>query len=337
MWHAIVGHDDVVERFRRALGRGRLASSFLFAGPAGIGKRTFALKLAQALLCSTRPEAEMDPCQQCPACVQVAAGTHPDLLLVAKPDDKSFLPLELLIGDKEHRGRQGLCHDLSLKPYMGGRKIAVIDDADFLNPEGANSLLKTLEEPPPRSVLILIGTSPARQLPTIRSRCQLVRFRPIAPDLLLGLIMAQGITDDQSEARRLAATSGGSLQQARQGADRELWAFRSRLYEWLTAPVLPSVPLAAAVLEFVDSAGKEAAVRRARARQVLQLAIEYYRRSLHAVPQSPTPAAQQPLPVETAAACLDRTLEAAEQIDRNVHQATLLECWADDLATITSG
>ena len=65
---------------------------------------------------------------------------------------------------------EGLCHDIALRPFMGGYKVALIDDADYLNAEGANCLLKTLEEPPPRSVLILIGTSPAKQLPTIRSR-----------------------------------------------------------------------------------------------------------------------------------------------------------------------
>ena len=127
-------------------------------------------------------EAALDPCETCPSCTMVLAGTHPDLDVVGKPADKAFLPLELFIGDREHRRQEGLCHNISLKPFMGGRKIAVIDDADFLNAEGANCLLKTLEEPPPQSVLILIGTSPAKQLPTIRSRCQLVRFRPLAAE-----------------------------------------------------------------------------------------------------------------------------------------------------------
>ena len=72
--------------------------------------------------------------------------------------------------------REGLCHDISLKPYSGRRKVAVIDDADYLNQEGANALLKTLEEPPPKSLLILIGTSEQRQLPTIRSRCRRLRW-----------------------------------------------------------------------------------------------------------------------------------------------------------------
>ena len=86
-WQGILGHDEVAEHFRRALARGRLASSFLFVGPPGIGKRWFALKLAQALLCQRSPEEALDPCGTCPACVQVAAGTHPDLEIIAMRAD----------------------------------------------------------------------------------------------------------------------------------------------------------------------------------------------------------------------------------------------------------
>ncbi len=263
MWHAVLGHDDVLEQFRRALGRNRLASSFLFAGPPGVGKRTFALKLAQAMLCQARPEAAMDPCEACSACLQVAAGTHPDLQVIGKPDDKSFIPLDLLVGEREHRRREGLCHDIALKPYLGGRKIAIIDDADYLNAEGANALLKTLEEPPPRSVLILIGTSPAKQLPTIRSRCQLIRFRPLPSDVVADLLTSKGLVTDASEARRLAQYSDGSLQHALELADPELWTFRNALFERLAEPTLQSVTLARSVAAFVDGAGKEASARRA--------------------------------------------------------------------------
>ena len=106
-WQGIHGHDDVVQRFRQILAGGRLASSFLFIGPAGIGKRTFAQKLAQALLCETNSEERLNPCGTCPACQQVAATSHPDLEVVAKPKGKSFIPIELLIGDREHRMREG--------------------------------------------------------------------------------------------------------------------------------------------------------------------------------------------------------------------------------------
>ncbi|MEN6557054.1 MAG: DNA polymerase III subunit delta' [Thermoguttaceae bacterium] len=324
-WHGIDGHDDVVEEFRRAIGRGRLASSFLFVGPPGVGKRTFAMKLAQAMLCSTRSESSLDPCETCPSCRQVAAGAHPDMTVVSKPDDKSFLPLELLIGEREHRRREGLCHHLALKPSLGGRKIAVIDDADFLNSEGANALLKTLEEPPPRSVLILIGTSPAKQLPTIRSRCQLIRFQPLPLDVVERLVLSAGLTDDPAEARRLAQHSEGSLERARDLSDAELWSFRDATVERLSCPVLNSVELARAVSAFVDQAGREASARRARLRQVIGAAVEFYRRRLREPCDNVTVS-------DRNAARLERCLDALEQIDRNANQATLIECWADDLA-----
>ena len=254
-----------------------MASSFLFAGPAGIGKRTLALKLAQAMLCQQRPEEALDPCETCQSCAMLLAGTHPDLDLVAKPADKSFIPVERFIGDAEHRRQQGLCHNISLKPFMGGRKIALIDDADFLNAEGANSLLKTLEEPPPRSVLILLGTSPAKQLPTIRSRCQLVRFQPLPTEVVAQLLLSRGLVQNEAEARRLAAFSEGSIERALELADPALWEFRGTLYEHLAAARLESVRLAASVSAFVDEAGKEAPPRRARLRQVVGFAAAFYR------------------------------------------------------------
>ncbi len=345
-WHGIEGHDDVVERFRVALTRRRLASSFLFAGPDGIGKRTFAIKLAQALLCENRPEEELDPCETCSSCVQVEAQSHPDLVLVSKPKDKTLLPLELLIGDKEHRNRRGLCHDISLKPSSGRRKIAVIDDADFLNPEGANSLLKTLEEPPPRSLLILIGTSPARQLPTIRSRCQLIRFRPLLGSIVADLLQRQRLVDDSAIAERLAAHGSGSLGEAAQMADSDFWDFRGSFLKRLAEPVPDSVRLAKAVLAYVDEAGSEASVRRRAVRRALAAGADFYRHLLRGLVGHPPPAesglagaverALQTWPGDetTAADCLQRCLDAGRQFDRNAHQANLVECWLDDLASI---
>jgi DNA polymerase III subunit delta' len=343
-WHGILGHDDVAEQFRRALARNRLASSFLFAGPPGVGKRAFALKLAQAMLCQQRPEEAFDPCEECPTCVQVAAGTHPDLDVVGKPGDKSFIPLELLIGEREHRRREGLCHNIALKPYMGGRKIAIIDDADYLNAEGANALLKTLEEPPPRSVLILIGTSPAKQLPTIRSRCQLIRFRPLSMEIVAELLESKGYVADHSEAIRLARHGEGSVQRALELADPELWSFRNGLLGSLCEPRLASVELAKTVTAFVEGAGKEAPARRARLRQVVAFAAEFYRQLLHAqygINTSDDEALRDCVGRaieggqdrgELSAARLDRCLDAATQIDRNANQTTLIECWLDDLA-----
>jgi DNA polymerase-3 subunit delta' len=323
-----------------------LGSSFLFAGPAGIGKRSFAVKFAQALLCEKHPEEALDPCEHCPGCIQVIAGTHPDFQLVAKPDDKSFIPLELLIGDKEHRRREGLCHHIALKPRAGGRKIAVIDDADYLNAEGANALLKTLEEPPPRSLLILIGASPARQLPTIRSRCQLIRFQPLDAESLARLLPAQGIAADAADAQRLARYGEGSIQRAGELADAELWKFRNALHQRLAAERLDSVSLARLTAKFVDEAGKDAAPRRRRLHQVIGFAADFYRRLLRAANGAAKAdnaeddrlideaLKRQSLDIEKTIARLERCLEADQQVDRNANQSTLIETWLDDLSGV---
>jgi DNA polymerase III delta' subunit len=345
-WQGIEGHDPVVEQFRRAIEHNRLASTFLFIGPPGIGKRTFAEKLAQALLCPNVDDKTLNPCGRCDSCVQVASRTHPDLMIVEKPADKTAIPVSAFIGDDNRRMREGLCHDIALKPFMGGRKVAIIDDADFLNEEGANALLKTLEEPPPRSVLILIGTSADRQLPTIRSRTQLIRFRPLANSVVAEILLARGLIDDKQQAERLAGFSEGSVRRAVELADDALWEFRGELFAALAVRPLTSATLAAPLTSFVESAGKEASARRARARQVVGFAIDFYRQLLRAlcglaaegddqlVRAAEKASAVWPFDAEAAGACIDRSLEAIAHIDRNAHQTTLLECWLDDLARI---
>ncbi len=213
-------------------------------------------------MCSRVPEAELDPCETCPACLQVLAGTHPDLELVAKPEGRSGLLIEQFLGSLEKRGQEGMCHNLARRPMMGTRRVAVIDDADTLDGEAANCLLKLLEEPPPRSLLILIGTSAEMQLPTIRSRCQIVRFSPLSRAAVVELLLQHGLVADANEAGRLARYSEGSLSRAAELADGALWDFRRKLLEGLSARNVASVRLAQEVTAFVDEAGSEAPPRR---------------------------------------------------------------------------
>ncbi len=230
MWQGILGHDDIAERFRRTLAAGRLASTYLFVGPPGIGKRRFALELAHALLCTEAAEADLKRCGQCESCRMFAAGNHPDLEIVGLPADKSSLPIELFIGDREHRNQDGLCHRLGLRPFFGRRRVAIVDDADHLGIASANCLLKTLEEPPPSALLILIGTSPSRLLPTIRSRSQVVRFQPLAPDTVATILTDNGAVADRELAQRVAELSEGSVERAMRLAEPALWGFRDQLF-----------------------------------------------------------------------------------------------------------
>ncbi len=340
-WQTIRGHDRVVEKFRRALMKGRLASTFLFVGPLGIGKQTFALKLAQGLLCERVPEARLEPCGQCPSCHQVMSLNHPDVERIGKPADKAFIPVELLIGDLEHRMRAGLCYNIALKPFSGRRKVAIIDDADYLNKEGANCLLKTLEEPPPKSILILIGTSEQRQLPTIRSRCQIVRFQPLSESDVADLLLEKGLCSDAAVARAAAAHSDGSLERAIWWTDASVLEFRTELLKLLRQPDFELQPAAKMTSQFVDDGGKESALKRQRLRVVVSLAEEFYRTALLAMESSELPldaelkaavsSALRWMPIGAPATCLEICLDAYAHIDANVNQATFIDWWLDEL------
>jgi DNA polymerase-3 subunit delta' len=341
-WQSIRGHDRVLEMFRQAIAKGRLASTFLFVGPPGIGKRSFALKLAQSVLCERVPEAQLQPCGECPSCHQVASGNHPDLILISKPADKAFIPIKLLIGEDETRMREGLCYDLASKPYSGRRKIAIIDDADYLNREGANCLLKTLEEPPPSSLLILIGTSEQRQLPTIRSRCQIMRFQPLAASDVAALLMEKGLCSDPAVAQLAAERSEGSLERAALWLDESVREFRHTLLDMLCQPDIELQPAAKTVSQFVDAAGKEAAAKRQRLRLVISLAEEFYRAALVATEsgqqsqdsdlKKAVATATRWMAADAPATCLEICLDAYGHIDANVNQATFIEWWLDALA-----
>ena len=343
-----LGHEKVWERFQKSFSNDRLASTYLFVGPAGIGKRTVAARLAQTLLCDELNEA-FRACDQCASCKLIAAGNHPDLLTVSRPDGKNFIPLELLIGDREHRRRQGLCHDISLTPYYGKRKVAVIDDADHLNVEGANCLLKTLEEPPDKSLLILIGTSEHRQLPTILSRSQIIRFQALSREQLSILLEQQQLNDDVAFDDLLNA-GGGSIQLALKLSDRELFEFRARLLGQLGTADPASDGFPKDLLDFVENRHKDAAARREEYTLLADMAIAFFgaamRMAVNSNPNSDDEllslkirnwlelAAVRGAAGEIAADCIERTEQFKFQIAANLSSANIVPSWLNDLGAI---
>ncbi len=338
-WQSIRGHDRVVESIRRALEGGRLPHAFLFVGPEGIGKLAFALKLAQTLLCERVPAAEMAPCGACPGCVQVLGGTHPDLLRVARPDDKHELPIRVI---------RDLCLDLGLKPARGGRKVAIIDDADDLNDEAANAFLKTLEEPPDGSVLILIGTSPETQLDTIISRCRVVRFAPLTEAELAAVLIEHGVVADPGDADRLARLGEGSVARARGLADPALADFRRGLFDDIADPMgFDATTLARRVEAFVTSVGKEGSIHRERARIVIGELVRLFRsafwESAGVNPPSPDPhdrkviaALASRVETESILALTDRCLDADFHIRRKLGLKLIFESLTHDIGKLVS-
>lgn len=331
-WQRVRGHDTQVQAFDRIVRRGRLGHAYLFTGPSGIGKRLFADELAKALLCEAADGQKLEACDHCIACTLVAAGTHPDLFVANRPEESLELPIEVV---------RELCHSLALKPARGRGKVAILDDADDLNEASANCFLKTLEEPPPRSVLLLVGTSADRQLSTIISRCQIVPFTPLPQDLVRELLRSQGL-EDPSLIDRLARLSGGSVAQARALAVPGLWEFRRSLIKSLTQVPLDSVTLAQTWMRFVEEAGKESAAQRRCAARVLGLLIDFLSAALAmSVGREPPLAEPEDLQLledlvrrtdpERLESLLERCLEADAQIDRRVQLVLVLEALVDAL------
>lgn len=167
----IIGHERPVRILKGALRGTGLAHAYLFHGEEGIGKQRVARALAQTANC---PDAGTPPageaCGECPSCRAMAAGTHPDLLTIA-PDGAVI---------KIHQVRE-LQQKMTLRPMSAACRFVIFNEADALNQEAANALLKSLEEPPPQTVLILITARPHALLPTVVSRCQPIRFSPLTP------------------------------------------------------------------------------------------------------------------------------------------------------------
>jgi DNA polymerase-3 subunit delta' len=336
-WHSIRGHDRVVAELRRSLEQGRFSHALLFVGPAGIGKKTFARKLAQALLCEARPAEQLDPCEVCPGCLQVAAETHPDFVEVARPEDKHELPIAVI---------RDLCMHFALKPARGMHKVAILDDADDLNDEAANAFLKTLEEPPPGAVLILIGTSVEVQLQTIVSRCQVVRFDPLPAIDVSELLLEQGVARDVKDADRLAALGDGSVSRALGLADPGLERFRRALIDELAADHGFDPPaMAHQVLEHVKQAGKESVDQRRRASLLIGELARFFRGVLWQTaglePPSPDPADRRSaeaiaarMEPEDVLVLADRCLEADYHIQRRLAMNLTLEAFAHDLGKV---
>ena len=343
-WSQLLGHAERIDAFRKIVARHRLAHAYLFVGPPGIGKRRFALELAKAILCerpltpdpspSERGEnvATLDACDRCDGCLLVDAGTHPDLFQVCRPEEKNEMPAAVMAE---------LCRNFSFKTARGHGKIGIIDDADDFNEESANCFLKTLEEPPPGSLFLLISTSLDRQLATIKSRCQMVRFAPLSDEHVRQLLQRQGI-EDAGMLARLVRLSAGSPGQALALADESVWQFQRHLLEAFAQPKVDAVTLGISFVKFAEEAGKEAALQRRRANQALRLLIEALTDVLRLQAGAPARSAEsaelpwlaslaQRAEPDKIQAMLERCLETEMHLGRYVQISLVLEGLMDSL------
>jgi len=207
---AIAGQDQALPLLHRALDGDRLGQAYLFVGPSGVGKQLTALSLARAALCES-PDGPggRDSCEHCESCRRIREGVHPDVRVFAPRDEgKRNLPVDFV--------RTEILPFAKFAPFEASRAFVIFPEADVSfpveHPEAANALLKTLEEPRSRVCFVLTSERPDRLLPTIRSRCQRVRFARLATETVERLLAERGI--DEATRRTAVGLSGGRMDRA---------------------------------------------------------------------------------------------------------------------------
>jgi DNA polymerase III subunit delta' len=209
---SVLGHEWAVELLKQHIRAGGVRHAYLFTGPDQVGKRTLALAFAMALTCPEAPSAG-EACGMCRTCAAIRSESHPDLSVVRLMEGESEVKIDQV---------RELQRQLALTPRQTGRRIALLVDFDLASGEAQNALLKTLEEPAERVVLLLTAGSTAGLFPTLVSRCEVLNLRPVHPDVIARALMLDG--DTAENAHLLAALSGG-----RPGAARGLRADSEQL------------------------------------------------------------------------------------------------------------
>ncbi|QPC83548.1 DNA polymerase III subunit delta' [Phototrophicus methaneseepsis] len=185
----VYGHDWAVTFLQKSLAHHRIRHAYLFLGPENIGKRQLAHAFAMALMCENEDEFAR-PCMQCASCKRILSGNHPDMLYSQADDNTGALRIDAI---------RDVMRLIALKPFSSSYRIAIFEDFDNARPQAQDALLKTLEEPPPHAVIILLAQSTEHIMSTITSRCQVLRLRPASTDTVQEVLRIQGATDEQAD------------------------------------------------------------------------------------------------------------------------------------------
>jgi DNA polymerase III subunit delta' len=329
----LLGHEWAVDMLRQHAARGDVRHAYLFCGPPGLGRRTLALRLAQALNCE-RPVMAGEPCLTCRTCKQIEAMQHPDLSVIQSVDGDNIPKEGGILKVDQIREVQ---RTLNLKPYQSQYRVVIFLRFQEANDNAANALLKTLEEAPAHAILLLTADNPEQLLPTIVSRCEILRLRPLPIEAIVADLIERGVDEDR--ARLLAHISGGRPGFARRLADDAslLEKRAERLDDLQTLLPAPRVEK----FSYADKLSKD----KDALRQTIMIWLSYWRDVMLRVAGAETPLTNidRNMEIEFLAGRLDLStarkvvneLESAlEKMDRNVNSRLLAEVLLLDLPKI---
>ncbi len=217
-FESLKGQDSAVNYLKASLKNNRISHAYIFSGPDGVGKRLAAINFAKALNCgNTRSDS---PCDQCSSCKNIDSSKHPDIVTM-KAKEEGSIKIEDV---------RALIKNVYLKPFEARKKVYIIESAEYMRHESANAMLKTLEEPPADSVIILLTENIKSLFHTIVSRCQVVKFFPLKLKEI-GEILTREHSLSQKDAHTLAHLSGGRLGEALKLKEEDMLTKRSLLID----------------------------------------------------------------------------------------------------------
>jgi DNA polymerase III subunit delta' len=323
----LIGHEWAVDMLKKHVVNGTTRHAYLFAGPPGIGRRTLALRFAQALNCPT-PTGPGIPCGECRTCKQIAAMQHPDLTVIQADAEGGIIKV-----DQIREARRGL----TLKPYSANYRVALFLRFQEANDSASNALLKTLEEAPAYAVLILTADNPEQLLPTIVSRCEVLRLRPLQIEEVQKALEDKGFETNQSKL--IAHISGGRFGYARRLLESEsLLAEREERLNDLQSLISAS---RVEKFSYADKLSKD----KDSMRRVILIWLSYWRDVMLRTAQAGTPLVNIDRNMEiediahrmdlSSARLLVNELESTlEKMERNVNSRLLAEVLLLDLPSL---
>jgi len=252
----ILGNERQKKILKRALEKGRLPHSMLFCGNEGIGKKSLAVELAKALNCQRKKD---DACDICRSCKTIERASFPDVMIISP--EKNVIKIDRM---------RILKHTAYLKPMVGRKRVFIVVEAERMNEEAANSLLKILEEPPLFSHIILVTSNPEIIMPTIKSRCQILSFQPISREDIEKILVEKGVERDR--AKILSLLVRGNLKKALEVDWEEIQAQRERAWD-IFLSLVEKRKMASFLQNFTSSLGQE----REELEQILEILSSYCR------------------------------------------------------------
>ena len=260
----ILAQDHIIDHFNKAIKTDHLSHAYIFTGQEGVGKALFAKEFAKALNCKNN---DNDSCNSCTNCNRIEMLNHPDVFWIEREEKAKFIKIENI---------RNLQNSVRLSPLESDYKIFIIKEADRMNEEASNCLLKTLEEPSPNTIIILIANSVAPIKDTIRSRCQIIRFQPIPSHIIEGQLTDKSGAD-ANKIGWISRFCNGSLANALHLLDDNHYEMNNDIVTRMTGPDMDNLIFAEEVIDSYLSAGDSLEEKRQILKSILHCILQLYR------------------------------------------------------------